>query len=331
MSYFPLRNFFEAWYLCRICVNSRIKKNVGFYCTLDGKRYEYFAYCPSFKVFKPRCDKLTQNLQKDFQTRIFLVIYIIAIISFYLDSAIFAIIAYLISGSIAGIYIYKTPKFALKFDWFSYLYVITIKYAIENTYYELFQTNFIIKQQIYKLYGYKTMNSFTEIFKKNIPDLKQHINKYLHKLDEKQRKRIFALVCQVCAYNNLENFKKIGIVEQIHQLLKLNNDVLEEIKDFFIEKEQELQNQQNTSYDENSQKHNSKIISENNDEKYFEILGLTSKASNTEISKKFRQLALLHHPDRYIEKSISEQQKAQEKFKEITNAYNEIKKIRYIN
>lgn len=325
MSYFPLKDFFESWYLCRICVNSRIQRNVGLFCTLDGKRYEYFAYCPSFKVFKPRCDKLSENIAKDYPTRYFFIVYIIIISSLFFKSLILCLFGFIVLTAIIIVNTHTTPSFARKHGWFPFLYVTIMKYVIDNQNYELFETSSIIKQQIYKLYGYNTMSSFLNAFKTIIPNTKEQIKKYEHKIDERQKRRIFALVCQVCSYNNIENFRKTGIVEEIHKLLKLQADALE-MKEYFMEKEQEIIDQQN--YEQNYKKYNSKIISISNEDSYFEILGLTTKATNAEISKKFRQLALLYHPDRFTNKPEYELKQAQEKFKEITFAYNQIKNIR---
>lgn len=61
--------------------------------------------------------------------------------------------------------------------------------------------------------------------------------------------------------------------------------------------------------------------------KYYDVLGVSSIASNEEIKKVFKQLALRYHPDRHID-NPEEQHIASEKFKKITEAYNEIKEAR---
>ena len=51
---------------------------------------------------------------------------------------------------------------------------------------------------------------------------------------------------------------------------------------------------------------------------YYEILGVPKGASIEEIKKTYRQLALKHHPDRV---EVSQKKEAEEKFKEISEAY----------
>lgn len=51
--------------------------------------------------------------------------------------------------------------------------------------------------------------------------------------------------------------------------------------------------------------------------KYYEILGLTNNASEDDIKKAYKKLALQYHPDR----NKDDPEKAAEKFKEISNAY----------
>lgn len=54
---------------------------------------------------------------------------------------------------------------------------------------------------------------------------------------------------------------------------------------------------------------------------YYEILGVEKNASQEDIKKKYRSLALKLHPDRMVGKSDLEKKDAEKKFQEITNAY----------
>ena len=54
---------------------------------------------------------------------------------------------------------------------------------------------------------------------------------------------------------------------------------------------------------------------------YYDILGIQKNASESEIKKAYRKLAAKYHPDRQQNKSDKEKKEAEEKFKEVTRAY----------
>ena len=58
----------------------------------------------------------------------------------------------------------------------------------------------------------------------------------------------------------------------------------------------------------------------------YKILGVTSNASDEEIKKAYRELARKYHPDNYHDNPLSDL--AQEKMKEINEAYNDITRMR---
>ena len=55
----------------------------------------------------------------------------------------------------------------------------------------------------------------------------------------------------------------------------------------------------------------------------YEILGISKNASDNDIKRAYKQLALRYHPDRQGGKSEAEKKEAEEKFKEIAEAYAE--------
>ena len=54
---------------------------------------------------------------------------------------------------------------------------------------------------------------------------------------------------------------------------------------------------------------------------YYEILGISKNASEQEIKKAYRKAAMKYHPDKFSSSSEAEKKDAEEKFKEINEAY----------
>lgn len=54
---------------------------------------------------------------------------------------------------------------------------------------------------------------------------------------------------------------------------------------------------------------------------YYDILGVSKDASKDDIRKAFKKLSVKYHPDKHINDSEEDKQKAEDKFKEINEAY----------
>ena len=54
---------------------------------------------------------------------------------------------------------------------------------------------------------------------------------------------------------------------------------------------------------------------------YYDLLGVEKTASEAEIKKAYRKLAMKYHPDRFANASETEKKEAEEKFKEVNEAY----------
>ena len=54
---------------------------------------------------------------------------------------------------------------------------------------------------------------------------------------------------------------------------------------------------------------------------YYEVLGVPKNASESDIKKAYRKAAMKYHPDKFANSSEAEKKDAEEKFKEINEAY----------
>lgn len=56
-------------------------------------------------------------------------------------------------------------------------------------------------------------------------------------------------------------------------------------------------------------------------EKYYQVLELQNNASDEEVKKAYKKMAVKHHPDKHANGSEQEKKEAEEKFKTIAEAY----------
>ena len=63
----------------------------------------------------------------------------------------------------------------------------------------------------------------------------------------------------------------------------------------------------------------------NNDQKYYQTLGIMNTATPREITAAYRRLARTFHPDKWNKQKDFTQEEGSERFKEISNAYERIR------
>ena len=62
----------------------------------------------------------------------------------------------------------------------------------------------------------------------------------------------------------------------------------------------------------------------------LKVLGIDSSATESEVKKAYRKMAIKHHPDKYNQMGEEHQKAAKEKFQKLQDAYETIKKERGI-
>ena len=80
-------------------------------------------------------------------------------------------------------------------------------------------------------------------------------------------------------------------------------------------------NQHNTSND--WQKTESKSM-----EHYYSVLGVSSNATDTEVKKAYRKLAMEYHPDHCANSNEVVRKRANERFRKVNEAYEAVKELR---
>ncbi len=64
---------------------------------------------------------------------------------------------------------------------------------------------------------------------------------------------------------------------------------------------------------------------------FYSVLQIKKEVSNLEVKTAYRKLVLVYHPDRWISKTMKEQELARKKFQELQHAYDKIKALRGMN
>ncbi len=317
--------------LCRLCIHGRIRRNKGFICELTGESPDFYSFCPYFEVFRLRDDKIHGNSGDSILEKLFFGLAIsflatLVLISFY---KIFVALAVFAVGIIIySIFYSRLPsKVIPELGWFPYIYLCTIGNVLQAKKNYAEPEIQIVKQQIIKLLGRKKIHVANEIFKTDSKNLFA-LKKYMSKISIEQKKYIFSMSCQLYVYNNLREYTAGSLIRQIASFLDLDSKAYESIKNKYAHFESLYIEQRRKKEDYRRSKNQGQRIYSFSSSKYYEILGLNRNASDEQIKKKFRKLALKYHPDKYVTKSQSEQKQALEKFKELSQAYNYLKNLK---
>ena len=128
-------------------------------------------------------------------------------------------------------------------------------------------------------------------------------------------------VCRQIRYN-MNNSLKLQLLHYLFGIANADNEIVKEELDVL----KRIANGIGLSeYDFNSIKSMFVVVGRDSD---YEILGITKDATNDEVKKAYKKMAMKHHPDKVAGMGEEVTRKATEKFQAINEAYERIKKER---
>jgi DnaJ like chaperone protein len=164
-----------------------------------------------------------------------------------------------------------------------------------------FVRNFFLRQ-FGEAHTNERMLVFREILKQEVA-IGQVCEQIRYNVDGPSRMQLLHLLFGLAASDGFPSAAETNVISQISHLIGVHPNDFESIKAMFIV---------------------------NNDSAY-RILEVERNATDEEIKKAYRQMAVKYHPDKVHHLGEEYQKDAQEKFKKINDAYEKIKKERGIN
>ena len=164
-----------------------------------------------------------------------------------------------------------------------------------------------VKKFFINTFGPKKSNEYFRMFN-NLK--KQDLNSKLRKIciqlksniNHSSRLEIIHFLFGVSYADNEIHLKEVEIIKKIANYMNINPYDFESIQSMFLA-------------NENS-----------NSEKWYKILGLTKNATDSEVKKAYRKMAVKYHPDKLIGVSEDIKKLAEKKFLAVKEAYEQIKR-----
>jgi DnaJ like chaperone protein len=147
-----------------------------------------------------------------------------------------------------------------------------------------------------------------------------------HLKETAKRAQVLYFLAGIAAVDGVFTKKEEALMKELASLLGLSEQDLNSIlAQYTFETEAEYNERKNKRESENSSNNlnNSARI-----ELAFQVLGLTSTASIHEIKSAYRKLAMVHHPDKFMNESPEQIKLAHERFQKILDAYELLEKMK---
>lgn len=157
------------------------------------------------------------------------------------------------------------------------------------------------KQQFSAHISSKYIRDFKDILRKDfvLSDVCQTINS---SMPIRQRSLLIQYLFGIAQADGLVSDSEMKVIRKIASYFRISNVEFEQIKSLFY-----------------------KDVSS-----FYKVLGIEESATNDEIKKAYRKMAVKHHPDKFSQLGEEQQLAAKNKFQKIQEAYEHIKKERAI-
>ena len=157
------------------------------------------------------------------------------------------------------------------------------------------------KQQFSSHLSSKYISDFKDILKKDfvLSNVCSTIN---GSMPIRQRSLLIQYLFGIAQADGLVSDSEMKVIQRISSYFRISSIEFEQIKSLFY-----------------------KDVSS-----YYKVLGIDESASNDEVKKAYRKMAIKHHPDKFSQLGEEQQKAAKNKFQKIQEAYEHIKKERSI-
>lgn len=147
-----------------------------------------------------------------------------------------------------------------------------------------------------------------------------------HLKEPAKRTQVLYFLAGIAAVDGVYTQKEEALMKELAGLLGLSDQELKAVlAQYSFETEAEYYKRINS----NSSTSNAKNINTSaRIELAFQVLGLTSTASIHEIKSAYRKLAMVHHPDKFMNESPEQIKLAHERFQKILDAYELLEKMK---
>lgn len=147
-----------------------------------------------------------------------------------------------------------------------------------------------------------------------------------HLKEPAKRSQVLYFLAGIAAVDGVYTQKEEALMMELATLLGLSNQDLKEVlAQYSFETEAEYYERRNKRESENS---SNTMNNSARTELAYQVLGLTSTASIQEIKSAYRKLAMVHHPDKFMNESPEQIKLAHERFQKILDAYELLEKMK---